>query len=168
MSSAQSVKKNGYSRSLGSLPLFSSLPHAGIRELETKLIFARHATGSILFRQGEKAKGIFLVFEGRVRVFANAIDERTALLKVAGPGAVLGLAAMLSENPDLTTAQATEPSVVARLWGDDLINSMQKYPQLLRAVAQFLAAECIETATEALLLRVPSSSFQRLATALLR
>jgi len=141
---------------------------AGSRELESKLIFASHNSGSILYRQGEKPKGIFLVVAGRVKMTANALNEKTALLKMAGPGEVLGLASMLSQTPHLTTSQATEPSFVALLRGDALLDGMQRYPQFSLAVAQYLAAEGVENASEALLLRVPCPRAQRLATALLR
>jgi len=167
MSFAQTPKHHRYAYSLRSQVLFSSLPQAGSRELESKLIFARHTSGSILYQQGEKPKGILLVVAGRVKMTAHAFDEKTALLKIAGPGEVLGLASWLSQSPHLTTAQATEPSFVALLRGDALLGCMQKYPQFSLAVAQCLAAECIENASEVLLLRVPCPRAQRLATALL-
>jgi hypothetical protein len=141
MSCAQTPKHHTYAYSLRSQVLFSSLPQGGSRELESKLIFARHNSGSILYQPGEKPKGIFLVIAGRVKMTANAFDEKTALLKIAGPGEVFGLASMVSQTPHLTTAQATEPSFVALLRRDALLDCMQRYPQLSLAVAQCLAAE---------------------------
>lgn len=101
--------------------------------------FSRHTTGSVLYRQGDPATGIFLVLRGRVKTWAITLNERTALRKIAGPGEVLGLAAMVSANFHATTAQSTELSLVAFLRKNDLTNTMQECPQLSRAVAQYLA-----------------------------
>jgi CRP/FNR family transcriptional regulator, cyclic AMP receptor protein len=79
---------------------------------------------------------------------------------------VLGLAAVISGTPHLTTAQVTLPSVVALLRLEHLAGAMRKHPQLSEAVAQSLAMECKECARDMLLLRVPCSSSQRLAAVL--
>jgi len=167
MSTAQSGKTKSF-RSLGSLSMLSSLPQPVIRDLDSKLILAKHSAGSVLYRQGELAEGIFFLFAGRVKTSALAIDAKTALLKIAGPGEVLGLAAVLSGRPHLTSAQATEPSSVGLLRREDLARSMRKYSQIADAIAQHLSTEYVEIATETLLLRTPCSSSQRLAIALLR
>jgi hypothetical protein len=60
MSFAQTQKHHTYTYSLRSQVLFSSLPQAGSHDLERKLIFARHHSGSILYQQGERPKGISL------------------------------------------------------------------------------------------------------------
>ena len=168
MSFVATPKSHRYFYSLRSHVLFSSLPEAGIRELESKAIFARHSGGSILYQQGEKPKGMFLVFAGRVKMTANAFNEKTALLKIVGPGGVLGLASTLAQSPHFTTAQTSEASFLAFLPAGAFLDCMQKYSQLSVAVAQCLAAESIDSARDALLLRVPCLRAQRLATALLR
>ena len=58
MSTAQSGKTKSF-RSLGSLSMLSSLPQPVIRDLDSKLILAKHSAGSVLYRQGELAESIF-------------------------------------------------------------------------------------------------------------
>lgn len=157
-----------YSGSLSSLPLFSSLPRSAILEIETKLVFARHAAGSILYHQGEKARGFFLLFAGRVKMFAVASHARTTLLKIASSGEALGVAAAILGREHLTTGQTTEPSSLAFLQRDDLVTLMQRSRDFCRAVTHYLATECIDNATETLSLRIPSSTSQKLAATLLR
>jgi CRP-like cAMP-binding protein len=77
MRAAQSAKTR-YPRPPRVHRLFSLLPEAVTRELERKLIFARHGTGSVVYRQEEEAEGIFFVFEGRVKVSAIDTDTKTA------------------------------------------------------------------------------------------
>src|SRR5205814_697057 len=52
MSTAQSGKTKSF-RSLGSLSMLSSLPQPVIRDLDSKLILAKHSAGSVLYRQGD-------------------------------------------------------------------------------------------------------------------
>src|SRR6185437_11784011 len=106
--------------SLRSHDLFSSLPEAVTRELEKKLMFFNHAAGSVLFRQGEPAMGIFFLLDGRVKLSALAVDTKNALLKIAQTGEVLGLSAVISGRPYLTTAQTTVASCIGLLRDKDL------------------------------------------------
>jgi CRP-like cAMP-binding protein len=57
---------------------------------------------------------------------------------------------------------------MALLLGSDLAGAMQNYPELAKAIAQHLAVEYIESASETLSLRVPCSSSQKLAALILR
>lgn len=167
MSAAQ-IARTKYSRYPKVNGLFSSVPESVIRDLERKFIFFGHSAGSVLFRQGEVAEGIFFLFEGRVRLSAIAMDSKTALLRIAEPGEVLGLAAVVSGMPHLTTAQTSTPASVALLREKDIIGGMERHPKLSEAVARCLARECKQTAIDMLLLRVPCASSQRLAAILLR
>src|SRR5579872_5957456 len=112
MSTAQ-IDRLKYFGSLGSHPLFSALPATVVTDLKSQITFARHPLGSIVYRQGEVADGVFLVLAGRMKMFAITPQEKTALLQVAGPGTVLGLAAAVLERPHHTTSQTTESSSVA-------------------------------------------------------
>jgi CRP/FNR family transcriptional regulator len=143
------------------------LPLPVVRNLQRKLILVQRNQRSILYHQGEDADSIFFVLEGRVKMVAIDVDGKAALLRIAGPGEVLGLAAVVSTKTHLTTAQATTPSTIALLQQQDLANEMRHCPQLSEAVAQCLARECEERAIDMLLLRAASSRSQRLAAVLL-
>jgi CRP/FNR family transcriptional regulator, cyclic AMP receptor protein len=166
MSSAQSKRMRHFGM-LDTHALFASLPANIIREIETALIVAKHQAGSVLYRQGQSAREVFLVFDGRVKLTSITMHARTALLKVAGAGEVLGLAEVLSDHDYLTTAEATTSSLLGFLQCDDLMNALRKYPELSRAIAGYLAKEAVRSGHETLSLRVPCSSSQRLAAALL-
>lgn len=167
MGSAQSTRAR-YSRPPGLLALFSSLPAAIVSDLESKLFVAKYVAGSVIYRQGERPQGIFLVLAGRIKMCAVALHAKTALLKIAGPGEVLNLAACFAEEPVLTTAQATEMSSIGFLAREEMISAMQRYPAFCKAMAQLLATCCMERTREMLVLRIPSTTSQRLAATLLR
>lgn len=156
------------SRFLRTLHPFSSLPDDAVRELETKLVLTEHSAGSVLYRQDEKVKGVFLVLQGRVKLSAIVAGERTALLKIASAGGILGLAAALSSRFQPTTAEVLTSSLIGFLRVEEIANATRLYPGFAEALARHLAADCMDTVEETLSLRVPSSSAQRLAAMLLR
>jgi CRP/FNR family cyclic AMP-dependent transcriptional regulator len=167
MGTAQSERvRNG--RSLGSQPLFTSLPQSVVAELERKLVFARHGAGSVIYRQGEETEGMFMVCSGRIKMWATTLHDRTALLRVARAGEVLNLANCLAGQPQLTTAEASENTSVAFLAREHLIKAVQNNPGFCQALVLDLAVSYIGQATETLSLRVPCSNAQRLAAVLLR
>ncbi|MGA2250671.1 Crp/Fnr family transcriptional regulator [Terracidiphilus sp.] len=65
--------------------------------------------GAIIFKEGTSADGIYLVCLGRVKLFATSSDGHRMILKIAGPGDVLGLSATLNALPHEVTAQTLVP-----------------------------------------------------------
>jgi CRP/FNR family transcriptional regulator, cyclic AMP receptor protein len=167
MATAQSLRPR-YSRFLSAHPLFSSLSETLIRDLESKLIITEHSAGSVLYRQGEKPDGLYLVLSGKVKMTSLVTDDRTALLKIAEPGETLGVSALFASEVHIATAHAATASTIGLLRRDEVFTATRRYPEFAAAIIHFLAFECLQTANETLLLRVPCSSSQRLAAALLR
>ena len=166
MGSAE-IERIKYFHLSGLQTLFSSLSPTIVTELESRLVLTRYGAGSVIYAQGKRPKGIFLVLAGRIRMSAIALQDKTAVLKIAGPGEVLNLANCVAGEPHLTTAEATELSLIAFLSREELTAAMQKYPALCRVIAEDLAAKCMERGREILSLRVPCTASQRLAALLL-
>ncbi len=73
---------------------------------------ARHVTypgRSIVFEEDEKSHGIFVVCAGYVKLFATSNTGHTMILKIAKPGDVLGLSAILNDLPYEVTAKTLGP-----------------------------------------------------------
>lgn len=167
MASAQSIRAR-YPRSLNGHTLFSLLSEPLRGELESKLVITEHSAGSVLYRQGEEPKGLFVLLSGKLKITSLVSDERTALLKIAESGEILGIAALFASQPYLATAHVVTSSITGLLRRDDVLTAMRCYSEFAEGITRFLASECIQTTNETLLLRVPCSSSQRLAAALLR
>lgn len=153
---------------IGRLAPFSLLPEPLIEELEKKLIPAHPIAGSLIYRQNDKAESIFILLAGRVKITATPVKAKTALLKIARPGELLGLSAAISGRPHFATARAIDDCSLGLLLWKDLDDLMQRHPRLSNAIARYLAMDCTDVSTEVLLLRVPSSNSQKLAAILLR
>lgn len=68
--------------------------------------------GSCLFIEGQPATGIFMLCRGRVKLTTHSRNGKALILRIAGPGEVLGLSSAVSDSANKTTAEVIEPCQV--------------------------------------------------------
>src|SRR5688500_6184019 len=61
--------------------------------------------GTLLFSEGEQARGIYMICDGRVKLTTTSTEGRTLIARIAGPGDVLGASATLLQNQYETSAE---------------------------------------------------------------
>ena len=91
------------------IPLLAGLTPGALRALAARGIERRYATGQVLFRAGDDAKGLFVVQSGRVRI-ARQVAGRGQVVHAEGPGGTLGEIPLFTAAPYPATATATEPT----------------------------------------------------------
>lgn len=106
--------------------------------LATQQAFPR---GTIVFGQGLAPGALFLVCEGQLQLSTASPDGHSLFLRLAGPGNILGLSAVISNVPYGTTAQAVQPSVVKSLGRAEFLHLMNSRPEVAVRTAQELAKE---------------------------
>ncbi len=74
-------------------PAHNGLPEAVWRNAKDRTLDA----GEALFRQGDRAVGIFMVEQGRLRLIRHAVDHREVVLHTARPGDLFAEAALFSD-----------------------------------------------------------------------
>jgi CRP/FNR family transcriptional regulator, cyclic AMP receptor protein len=99
-----------------------------------------HPSGSVVFKEGDPANGIFLVCEGRVKLFATE-PGHTMILKIARPGDVLGLSAMLNNLPHEVTAQTLVPCTFKHIGQEFFLSFLEAYAEAGYITALTLAKE---------------------------
>src|SRR5579859_632059 len=76
------------------------------KQLSEAHILREYPVGSVLYMQGKPAQGVYVIGSGRVEV-TIAADDQQLLLRVAGPGTVLGAGPALNGREHDTTARAS-------------------------------------------------------------
>ena len=97
------------SGSLRSLALFDGLAPEALRIIATRGGERSFASGQVLFKAGDDARGLFVVTAGRVRVTRRRAG-RGQIVHVEGPGGTLGEIPLFTGAPFPATATAVEPS----------------------------------------------------------
>jgi len=100
-----------------------------------------YAKGTVLFREGQSARGVFLLCEGRVRLSICSESGHRMTVRVAGPGEMLGLSAALAGGSYEVTAEALDRVQVAAVRRKDLLHFLQEHREVCLQVVNLLSED---------------------------
>lgn len=152
---------------LSMVDIFEPLSREEIEEIEWKNLETRMEPGEIFFTPMDLSETLFILQEGRVRIYRQTPEDREFTLAVFGSGTVFGEMALTAQRLRNSYAQALEPSTVSAMCRADLERLILRKPQVGLQLTYLLGERLMryETRMEALGLReVP----QRLAGLILQ
>jgi CRP-like cAMP-binding protein len=97
--------------------------------------------GRKLFIQGEACSGLYILESGEAALLLNAPSGRVVFCLSAGLGSLLGLPAVVGNEPYSMTAMVKKGSKVRFVTRYDFEKVIEADPQLYPAILQLLAAE---------------------------
>jgi CRP-like cAMP-binding protein len=106
-------------------------------------------TDRVLFRQDDPAFGVYILHQGEGTLTMTAHDGRTIFSIRATPGSLLGLPAIVSDQPYSLTASVRAGAKVAFVGREEFAALMKSEPLLSLKILHVLAAE-VRTARKAL------------------
>lgn len=107
----------------------------GIKSLES------WPRGTVLFREGQTARSVFLLCSGRVRLTVCSENGRRMTLRFVSAGEVLGLTAVLAGGSYEVTAEVTEPVRVAEVRRRDLLHFLREHGDVCMQVVHTLSED---------------------------
>jgi len=138
------------------LPIVESLLDARLRNndffkaLSPKALNAldaiQHTTcfpeGSVVFLEGQDARGVYVLCQGRAKLVLTNTDGKSLILKIAEPGAILGLHSAVTDKPHEATLETLQPCQMAFIRRDEFLRFLHDYPEAGLRAAQQLAENC--------------------------
>ena len=121
-------------------PYFSSVPSGEAQALAARLRERHYRKGDVIFRKGDPCEGLFIVLTGRVRTSITSIDGREQVLKVFGPGRTFADIPVFDDEPFPADAVAAMDSTVAILSQPDLLDLLQRHPEVGLDVIRLFAS----------------------------
>jgi CRP/FNR family transcriptional regulator len=118
---------------------FHDLPVADLTRLLALAVEQRLTTGQVLFLEGEPCRGMYLVYEGRVRVFKASPEGREQVLTVARPGDSFAEVPVFDGGPNPASADAMEESIVYLFPTADLLRLVRSSPEIALGVIRVFA-----------------------------
>ena len=97
--------------------------------------------GRVLFNQGDSPDGLYLVQSGEAALAMTSPTGQLATCFQCGPGSVLGLPAVVADQPYSLTAMADKGSEIRFVARSDFEELMRADLSLYPCVLQILAAE---------------------------
>jgi len=117
---------------------FCSLGSAVLADLELATSTISLPAQAPLFTQGEDARCLYLICSGYLKLTAGRSNERQMIVRVAGPGSMLGLYAVLSHGVYEVSAESLTPAQLRPVERDRFSNFLRAHKE-----AQMRAVQCI-------------------------
>lgn len=117
---------------------FCSLGGAVLADLELATTTISLPTQALLFSQGEEARCLYLICSGYLKLTAGRPQDRQMIVRVAGPGSVLGLYAVLSHGVYEVSAESLTPAQLRPVDRERFMAFLRNHTE-----AQTHAVQCI-------------------------
>ena len=156
----------GSDESAAHLPCDS--PIGKVRGLDDLKISKYFARGSVLFVEGQRPRGVYVLCEGRAKVSIGSADGKTLILRIAQPGDLLGVNAVLSGEPYSATAETIERCRIDFISRQDLLKLLERDKKACLGVAHALGHTLSRVIQQSQLLFVSQSATEKVARLLIR
>ncbi len=144
-----------------------SLAPEMLRELEAAASVSFCAQGTVLFAEGQLPHEVFLLLEGRVKLFVNASDGKRLTVHIALDGELLGLPSVFTAAPHRSTAETLYPSGIACIGCAEFMKFLLIHSAAAQAAARELSETCDQTYTRLRTIGVTPSNRAKLARLIL-
>lgn len=117
---------------------FCQLSPAALKDFNAVRSTATYPDGSILFLEKQDPRGVFVLCAGQVKLSISSSAGKTLILRVAKPGEILGLTAVMSGTPYEVTAETLHPCQVAFVRREEFLRLLAKHPEMHEGVVRQL------------------------------
>ncbi len=121
-------------------PLFGCLTEKELADIAQRASALRLQKGEVLFICGEQAKGLFVVVNGKIRVFQQNAGGREQVMHVDTAGAVIGEVAVFDDGPYPASAVSELDAELLFIDKNDMHRFCAKYPALALRALRLMAA----------------------------
>ena len=152
---------------LRSLRMFCNLDASALADFGQIGVQSMLPKGAKLFHEDGPSNGVFVICTGQVKLSCTSRDGKTLILKIAVPGDVLGLGAVISGAKYEVTAETIEPAEIKHIRQQDFLSFIEKHGEASLHAAKALSAEYKAVFFDARRLALSGSAAGRLAGLLL-
>lgn len=146
---------------------FCSLDELALGDFDKIGVHSRLPRGTKLFLENSPSNGVFVICSGQVKLSCTSKEGRTLILKIAMPGDVLGLGAVISGTKYELTAEAVQPTEVKSIRREEFLAFLKRHGQASLHAAKALSEEYKAAFFDARRLALSGSTAGRLASVLL-
>src|SRR5512142_698520 len=127
--------------------VFCDLPAEALQDFDAIKSTTVIPRGAMLFAEGKQPRGVYLLCEGRAKLSVCSDKGKRLMLRVAGPGEVLGLSASMSGKVYELTAETLDASQVVFVKRKDLLKFLRDHSEACMQVVHLLSGD-LHTAYE--------------------
>lgn len=121
---------------------FCSLTGPSLEALNHIKHVSSYPEGALVFMEGQAARGVYILCQGRVKMLTTNRDGKTLILKIAQAGEVLGAHSVVTGKPHELTVETLQPSQLAFIAREDFLRFIQTHGDACINAAQHLGRDC--------------------------
>ena len=106
--------------------LFCNMSTSTLAAMDAVKFTSFYPKGSTLFVEGENPRGVFVICSGRVKLTTSSSEGRTLIVRIAGPGEVLGASGAILGRPYELSAETLEPAQLNFIGRDDFMRPAER------------------------------------------
>jgi CRP/FNR family transcriptional regulator, cyclic AMP receptor protein len=119
-----------------------ALSQPSLAELDRMAHATAYPQDSVIFVEGQQARGVFVVCQGRAKLTTTNKDGKTLILKLAEPGEILGLHAAVTGDAYEFTLETLQASQLAFIPREDFLRFLKHHPDACLMATQQISADC--------------------------
>lgn len=117
------------------------MPIEALQAFDQIKIVSTEPRGAVLFSEGRPSKGIYILCEGRAKLSICSETGKRLMLRIAGPGEVLGLGATMAGTPYEVSAELLDSSQVVYVKRKDLLKFLREHRAACMMVVNMLSQD---------------------------
>jgi CRP-like cAMP-binding protein len=121
--------------------IFSDLEEKGVKELRAMARPVSYDKGELIFQEGEPAFGFYVICTGKVKLAKHSPQGKKQILKLLGPGEMLGEKTMFDREVYTAYAQTLDPTRMNFYQREPFISFLEKYPKVALKIIEKLSRE---------------------------
>jgi len=146
---------------------FCNLPKQTLKAFDAIKFTSGYPKGAVLFVEQEEPRGVFVICKGRVKLTMTSSEGKTVILRIAKPGEVLGLHAVVSGQPYQASAETLESCQVNFVRQNDFLAFLRQHAEASIVAAQQLSGSYQAACEQIRSLGLTHSASEKLARFLL-
>src|ERR1700760_3600671 len=147
--------------------VFCDLPKDALSKLDSISSASTYPRGAVLFVEGQDPRGVFILCNGRVKMYGASATGKSVIFRIAEAGEVIGLPSTLSGKAYEVTAGAREPVQANFIRRDEFMSYLRHHNEAALKVAVMLSTIHYATCQEVRYLGLSTSPAEKLARYLL-
>lgn len=123
------------------LGVLCNLDEKGVTECNEHKTTNAYKKGQVVFYEGNQAYGLYCVFSGRIKLYKTGVDGKQQIVRIAGPGDLLGYRSLFAQEPYHATAEALEEATICCIDKNAFFPVLAKNPTLAINIIKKLSKE---------------------------
>lgn len=146
--------------------VFNSMNEREVERLNENKTTHEYRRGQVIFYEGNPALAIYCVHSGMVKLFKTGYSGEEFVIRLLGPGEIIGFRALLADEPFAATAQAVSDTQVCIISKESFLGVLNSSMELSSKIMARLAVD-LRISEEQFLSRAQETVKQRTARMLL-